>query len=358
MRTIYSTLNYLHDTGAKDGRERGLSEGASRQLGKLLSRHGKRRFGPPPDEQRGLLDRLVERAALPALEQVAGRFQGAQGWTDLLEGISAPEETRDDPEYLLPFEFDPEPMPPSIDEFAKVRKITGEPAIIHIRMQRLYQDNIGAVLYKEAQRLQAEHRCSVETAVMLLWQGADGPAMTGEYRVPGGDFFRYHLTRLWERDVDEMFDNLGTLAYAPLGKFEPERLPEVLRRLDEAIETQAKDEKTRENLWVVAYQGMGLRFPAERVHELLKHRLPFILGTQACRGTLSEGYYAGYSQGEADGQFQATRRWVLELGRQRLGAPPAGVEQGLQTIRQLDRLEQLAARVLKGGSWPEVLAPN
>ena len=42
-----------------------------------------------------------------------------------------------------------------------------------------------------------------------------------------------------------MFDSIATAAYAPLSKFPPERLAEVVRRMDEFIETNSPDEKTR-----------------------------------------------------------------------------------------------------------------
>ena len=54
--SIYSTVDYLYGEGEKDGKKRGLLLGKCQQSGKLLSRHGKRRFGPPSDEQRALLD--------------------------------------------------------------------------------------------------------------------------------------------------------------------------------------------------------------------------------------------------------------------------------------------------------------
>jgi hypothetical protein len=39
-----------------------------------------------------------------------------------------------------------------------------------------------------------------------------------------------------------------------------------------------------------------------------------------------------------------------------LGAPPAQVAPAVATLRSLDRLEQLGARVLKGATWQEVLS--
>src|SRR5262249_17032759 len=155
--------------------------------------------------------------------------------------------------------------------------------------------------------------------VFLLWPGADGPAMTGKYRLPTGEVFRYHLTKLWEKDVDELFNSIATVAFAPLARFAPERLPEVVRRLEEGIATTAKNDDEKTNVWFLAYSSMGLRYPAAQVNDLLAHKLPFLLQTPQCRRLLSDGYYAGHSRGEEEGQFQATRRWVLRLGSQRLG---------------------------------------
>jgi hypothetical protein len=356
---IYSTLDHLHALGAKDGRERGLCEGACRQLGKLLLRHGKRRLGPPTPAESALLDALIDRAGVEQMGQAVERFATAPGWPEMLAGIEPPAARPADPEYLLPLEIDPSPLPPSIDEYAKVKgKSTGLPSIVHIRLQRLYQDNIGAVLHRESQRLRKEYHCPVHTAVLLLWPGADGPAMTGEYDVPTGGTFQYHLNRLWEKDVDELFSSLATVAYTPLGKGAPERLPEIVRRMEEIIDSQAPDERMRENLWVVAYQGMGLRYPAERVNELLAHKLPFIYATRPCRGTLSEGFYDGHAKGLEEGMAQATRRWVRTLGGQRLGEPSEELMRALEAVSSLDRLEQIAARALHSASWPAVLAPN
>jgi hypothetical protein len=205
--------------------------------------------------------------------------------------------------------------------------------------------------------LRAKYGGTVQSLVLLLWPGADGPAMTGEWLMPSGQVFTYHVTRLWERDVDEMFRGPGTIAMAPLAKFDPARLPEIVRRMEEAIAAQP-EAKTRENLWSVAYQSMGLRFPAEQVNQLLAPVLPMLYQHKDFKGTLSMGYYKGHSAGQSEGALQATRNWVLALGTQGLGAPEPRVAQALQTIPSVERLEQLAGRVCKAGTWQEVLAMN
>jgi hypothetical protein len=355
---MYSTLMWLYEHGERDGRERGLCEGECRQLRKLLLRHGKRRFGEPSAQQLALLDALAERWGLAPLEQARDRLTGAADWAALLAGLEPPPARPPEPDYVEPYEFHCTPTPPSIDQYARVTTVDGDQMVMHIRFQRIYQPDLGAILHRDNERLRAQYGGKVESVVMLLWTGADGPGVTGEYALPGGGTFRYQVGRLWETDPERMLTNILGAAMAPLTNFPPERLPEILRRMEEVIETKSKNEEQRGDVWVVAYTNLGLRFPAERVHELLAHRMPFIWATPPCRSTRSNGYHKGFADALREGDMRATRRWVLSLGRARLGEPPAQVPAALDALTSLDRLEQLAARVLKASSWPEALAPN
>jgi hypothetical protein len=356
--TIYSTVNYLRAQGEKDGTARGLQVGQCRQGCKLLLRHGNRRFGPVAAEQRALLDGAADRLGLAQLERLQDRFLAAQSWAELLAGMTVPDAAPADPDYLQPFDFDPEPMPPSIDEHFRVQFEAGKEAVIHMRFQRLYQDNLGEILYEENRRVSERLRLPVQDVVLVLWPGADGPALTGEYVPPSGGVFRYSVKRLWEMDPEETLHSCGTAIFAPLTRFPPEELPQIVRRVKEVITAHAKDEKTLVNCWGVTYCCMGLRYPAEQVNELLTDVMPIVYRCPDTKGVLSEGYYLGHSRGESEGAIRATRRWVLTLGGQRLGEPPPVVRQAVTATDDLQRLEQLAARVLKAGAWPEVLAMN
>src|SRR5262249_23224698 len=154
------------------GLDHGQREGACRQLGKLLSRAGKRLFGAPGDEQRDRLDLLARRRALDALRLMRDRLLDAAGWDALLQGCEPPAEEPAQPDYLVPVEIDIGPVAPGIDQFTEV-SLAGRPMILHVRMQRLYQPDLGAILYKESQRLQKEHGRPVQAVVTLLHEGAD-----------------------------------------------------------------------------------------------------------------------------------------------------------------------------------------
>ena len=193
--------------------------------GKLLLRFGKRAFGPPTAERGRELDALAEKGALEQLERLQDRFATAKSWTDLMHAAgAAPHTPPPPPDYLVPFDFDPTPMPPSIDQFMETTMHSEEKVIVHMRFQRLYQEDLGEVLYKASLQLQAKYQRQVITAVFMLWRGADGPGVTGEYQ-SGGHVFRYQVARLWEKDVDEMLLNPLMAVFAPLARFPPERLP-------------------------------------------------------------------------------------------------------------------------------------
>jgi hypothetical protein len=235
----------------------------------------------------------------------------------------------------------------------------GGEVVIHPRFQRIYQPDLGAILHREAEQLRAaKYNLPVESAVTILWTGTDGPVVTGEYAVPGGETIHYTVARMWEKDPDTMFDIPMAAILSPLAGFGPERLPEVLRRMDEAIESHARNEQERENYWVIAYTNVGLRFPAERVHELLAHRMEYIWSLNPMRRTRSNGHSRALAETLPEGDLRATWQWVLALGRERLGEPPAEVPGALAAITNLDRLEQLASRVLKAATWLEALAPG
>ena len=166
--SIYSTVDYLHAEGKKDGERRGLLEGACRQGCKLLLRHGKRRFGPGEEGTRALLEALADRLDQAQLELMQDRFLSARDWPELLAGVTAAGEPPARPEYLLPFEFDPTPFPPSIDQCFQVQTGAEESVVIHLRFQRIYQETLGAILHRESERLREQFRSRVETVVLVL----------------------------------------------------------------------------------------------------------------------------------------------------------------------------------------------
>ena len=63
----------------------------------------------------------------------------------------------------------------------------------------------------------------------------------------------------------------------------------------------------------------------------------------------------GVVRGRVEGRLQAMRSTLLRLGLQRFGPPTEPAQNAIQTIDNLERLEQLTERLLTASSWQELL---
>jgi hypothetical protein len=63
----------------------------------------------------------------------------------------------------------------------------------------------------------------------------------------------------------------------------------------------------------------------------------------------------GRAEGRAEGKAEEARQLLLRLGKKRFGPPSKDIETDLQNITSLERLEQLAERLLEVGNWQELL---
>jgi Domain of unknown function (DUF4351) len=70
----------------------------------------------------------------------------------------------------------------------------------------------------------------------------------------------------------------------------------------------------------------------------------------------SSTYQAVLAEGRAEGRAEGARRVVLRLGTKRFGPPDRQTRAALDTITDVDRIEQLSERVLEVSSWTEILA--
>src|SRR5262249_27026600 len=151
------------------------------------------------------------------------------------------------------------------------------------------------------------------------------------YKPPhGGSLeFEFDDVRLWQRPEDALLTGgLGTPPLAPLGDIAPAPLPEVPRRIDvrRAAEGPAAEAAT---LWSSTYILMGLRYPAEFVSRLL----------QGVSATRESSTYQVILSEEA-------RKRLLRLGTRRFGTPDHCTQTALDGITSVERLEQLADRLL------------
>jgi len=355
---LSSTHRYLHEKGEKDGVALGLAAGWTRQLCKLLLRHGNKTWAPATPEQRDWLHTLADRSGRAEFEQLLARFLQAKSWDELLTGLSLPAAPVQ-PDYVMPPDFEINVASAAYDQYAAVStKSTGERVVLHVRIQKQYQPELGRILYEQNRRVEELEGKKVQfTAVMLLWPGADGPDVTGEYRIPKGGVYRYAISRLWEKNVDEILVNPAMVIFAPLSNFPAARLPSIVTRVIELIRSES-DKETRDNFWKLLYWTMGLRYSADEVNAHLAPVLAEILALDDFKACVSGGFHHGFSRGQNQGILEATRTWVLTLGTHRLGDPTPALCEAIASLNALDRLEQLSARVLKEADWPSVMRPS
>jgi hypothetical protein len=355
-----STYMAIFAEARAQGLQRGRTEGACQQLRKLALHEGKLRFGPPADAQQALLDALTDGMAQAALEGLAERLPAAAGWDGLLAGVAAPQ-APPLPEFMKHYDPEPGPDNPGIDEAMEVADRRGDKRIIHLRIQSMYQEDIGRTVHAKNRALQEHYHLPAESFVILLWRGADGPAVTGRHEVPArkdrpAQTFKYGIQRVWQRKPEEaLAGGLGTLPMALMSDVAPERLPDIVRRVDARIRAEAPPAEGA-NLWMAACFWMGLRYPADMVRELLRDVWPRMTTSKFYQGTQAAGFAEGMSEGLVEGPLLATRRLILRRGEPRLQAPAEAATARLDAINHLETLEKLYERLPQAASWEQLLA--
>jgi predicted transposase YdaD len=108
---------------------------------------------------------------------------------------------------------------------------------------------------------------------------------------------------------------------------------------------------------------MGLRYPKERVADLLKGVLGMkesvtyqaIVEEGRAEG-LAEGRKEGRAEGREEGREEALQATLLKMGSRLFGAPHREVESEVQRIMDADRLTRMIDRLLDVASWSALLA--
>jgi hypothetical protein len=116
-----------------------------------------------------------------------------------------------------------------VDKVMRVGDAT--PWLVHLEFQSSYDPTIGQRLVRYSTLLHLQHDLAVESVLVLLRRSAQGPAITGQYRlaIPGRDpylTFTYAVRRIWLEPAAELLGGaLGTLPLVPLGATSPAALP-------------------------------------------------------------------------------------------------------------------------------------
>ena len=148
------------------------------------------------------------------------------------------------------------------------------PWLVHLEFQSGYDPTIGRRLYRYSAMLHGDRHHLVESVLVLLRASADGPAVTGEYRLalPERDpylTFTYAIRRIWREPAAELLDGaLGTLPLVPLGACTRTSLPRVLRDVDQRFTREASPAEA-DRLRVMTYTLLGLRYPPVVADQLM-----------------------------------------------------------------------------------------
>ena len=98
-------------------------------------------------------------------------------------------------------------------------------------------------------------------------------------------------------------------------------------------------------LWSATYILMGLRYEQALIQPLLQ-------GVLAMKESVT--YQAILQEGRAEGKSEEARRMLLLFGRDTLGEPSAAAQAALDTVTDVNHLEELAQHIHRATSWDEL----
>jgi len=231
-------------------------------------------------------------------------------------------------------------------EADRVLRVTEAAAsyLAHLEFQSGYDATMGERLLRYNALLRYRHALPVRSVVVLLRPEADGPAVNG--LVESGSEaaqdllrFRYRVVRVYEQPVEAILTGgLTTLPLAPLADLSGSAVGDVVRRMGARIDAEAAPAEAG-MLWTATYVLMGLRYPSALTEQLLR-------GVRQMKESVT--YQAILAEGVRD--------VILRQGVKRFGAPSAQAQAALAAITSVERLEQLAERLLEVETWDELLA--
>jgi predicted transposase YdaD len=235
-----------------------------------------------------------------------------------------------------------------------IRVLDPEPWLLHLDLQAGRDPHVDRRALKYNVLAHDRHDLPVESVIVLLRPEADASHLTGSYRYQpargqSSVEFHYQLVRLWQRPVDTVLTGgVGTLPLAPLCAVRQEALPAVIRRMDQRFREETAPAEAA-TLWTSTYVLMGLRYPLEVAMQLLK-------GVRDMKESVT--YQAILEEGEMRGVITEARKLLLLLGTTRFGPPDAPTRDRIESINDVQRLEQLTVRLLDVSNWDELLASS
>ncbi len=253
-----------------------------------------------------------------------------------------------------------------ISDGDKAMKVSSpEEIIAQLEIQSSYDDSLPLRKLIYSVVLIKRHGLPVKSAVILLRPEADGPEYRKplEFRLPNGKlthYFDFDVIRLWELPVEILLQGgLATLPLAPLAKFEPGRLPEVMRRIELRLEEATVDQE--KDLRAGIYVLMGMKYQEAFIAQIMK-------GVEKMKESVTyqkiwndgrlEGEHKGRIEGEHIGRIEGELNLLVRVGSGRLGIPSEAMIAKLNEIDSVGRIETMADKIFSVETWDELLATD
>jgi predicted transposase YdaD len=248
----------------------------------------------------------------------------------------------------------------------------GDPlsSLVHIEFQSSRDRSLSRRLLMYNALLHERFEVPVHSTVVLLRRQADEPAMNGrlQYETQGGRAgidFRFEVMRIWQRPATTMLmGGLGMVPLAPLGEL-PSGSPRdavltgLLRRIDERLEAELPPAEAQ-RLLMAAWVLIGMRVPRSKL-KLFQEALTMVDLRDSSTYQLiveegmAKGMEKGMERGMEKGKAAGLRTMLLQIGARRLGSPATAVQEPLNAIDDIGRLQRMGERVLDVATWQELL---
>jgi hypothetical protein len=161
------------------------------------------------------------------------------------------------------------------------------------------------------------------------------------------------VVRLWKEDPENYLTaGISLVPLAPLTDVSMARLPGVVDRMSDRINAEPRPRAAMP--WLATYTLIGLRYPDELVGHLLEGKGVEVMQEST---TYQKIVREAQHEGEQKGRQEEARRLLLRHGTKRFGKPDAAIVANLETIKDIDRLESLADRIIDATAddWNELL---
>lgn len=233
------------------------------------------------------------------------------------------------------------------------------PKLIHIEFESEGK-NVPKRVHRYHVLIDYKYDLPVQSVVFLLRKDADRPDITGvveRLREDGSRYlyFEYDVIRIWQIPLEEILSgDIAILPLAPVSSVPKSQIKQVLRRMEERANAELSPED-RSVFWTNTFLVMGLRYDQDLSRKLLKGAIGMTNST-TYMSIIEEGKEIGKAEGKAEGEVSGLRNAVFRIGGKRLGAPSPEVKTQIESIISLEKIQELADRILFVDTWAELLA--